>query len=429
MQQGAKCAAILVVLLGIGGSFTAGAAEVAVDSFDDGDVSDWKDFASAGSTMTHRVSGSRAQNGATSLKMMYSIAGGGYAGLEKLFATRPDWTAYRGLQVWMYGAGTNDEFTVQLYDAGGERWKVSFAVGWYGWKLVSLPFTAFGKTSWQSSSAVQNNVRDLAGVRGLALIPTARTGLGQLYLDAFSVTQSSTTSLPPPPAPAPAASTATVVPLYSFPTSPAWTQLIAAKAAHPSVPVLAVVNPSNGPGSGISAIYATGIKRLTTAGIKVIGYVWTSYAERPLAQVKADIDRWRVYYPEVTGMFFDEQAHKAGNEAYYIELSAYCRSKGFNFTIGNPGADSVPSYIGTVDMILIYESDGLPSMTRLEGWHSGYDKKNFGIIPYAVGSLDPTFVANARQRVGYIFIQNDDLPNPWDSLPSYFGTLLGLLAK
>ena len=35
-------------------------------------------------------------------------------------------------------------------------------------------------------------------------------------------------------------------------------------------------------------------------------------------------------------------------------------------------------------------------------------------------TLDATFVQNARQYVGYIYLQSDSLPNPWDSLPGYF---------
>jgi hypothetical protein len=36
-------------------------------------------------------------------------------------------------------------------------------------------------------------------------------------------------------------------------------------------------------------------------------------------------------------------------------------------------------------------------------------------------------VTDARKYVQYIYLQSDDLPNPWDSLPSYFGDLLAAL--
>jgi hypothetical protein len=52
-----------------------------------------------------------------------------------------------------------------------------------------------------------------------------------------------------------------------------------------------------------------------------------------------------------------------------------------------------------------------------------------GIIPYAVASLDQGYVAQAKQDVGYIYITDDDLPNPWDTLPGYFDALLAALAQ
>jgi hypothetical protein len=63
----------------------------------------------------------------------------------------------------------------------------------------------------------------------------------------------------------------------------------------------------------------------------------------------------------------------------------------------------------------------------MAGWHAKYPKTNFGIIPYKVSAMNASFVATARAYVGYIYLQSDDLPNPWDSLPSYFADLLAAL--
>jgi hypothetical protein len=41
--------------------------------------------------------------------------------------------------------------------------------------------------------------------------------------------------------------------------------------------------------------------------------------------------------------------------------------------------------------------------------------------------VSSTFVKQARQYVGYVYLQNDNVPNPWDSLPSYFASLLAAL--
>jgi hypothetical protein len=85
------------------------------------------------------------------------------------------------------------------------------------------------------------------------------------------------------------------------------------------------------------------------------------------------------------------------------------------------------SYVGTVDTILIYESSGLPTLTSLGGWHAQYDKQNFGIIPYGIPSLDAAFVASARLDVGFVYLTDGTLPNPWDSLSPYFDGLLAAL--
>jgi len=228
---------------------------------------------------------------------------------------------------------------------------------------------------------------------------------------------------------APAQKSGTIVPLYTYPTHASWNTIVQAKQAHPSVPVVAIVNSNNGPGSSQDPSYTTGIDKLVTAGILVIGYVYTSYAARPQATVKSDMDAWKSWYPKIGGIFFDEQSNTAGGESYYSSLSSYAKSKGMSFTVGNPGTDTVASYVGTVDAILIYESAGLPSIASLQGWHAQHDKKNFGIIPYAVAALDASFVASARQHVGYIYITDDTLPNPWDSLPAYFGALVTDLDK
>jgi hypothetical protein len=53
------------------------------------------------------------------------------------------------------------------------------------------------------------------------------------------------------------------------------------------VPVylLAVVNPANGPGTAALSDYMAGIAQLTGAGVKVVGYVHTSYGQRAAAEL------------------------------------------------------------------------------------------------------------------------------------------------
>jgi hypothetical protein len=226
-----------------------------------------------------------------------------------------------------------------------------------------------------------------------------------------------------PDAGTPPSATGTIVPLYTDPSDSSWTAIGVAKQAHPSVPVIAIVNPNNGPGSSRDASYSSGIGKLQVAGITVIGYVATGYTARGIAAVEADIDGWRSFYPTLQGIFFDEQSNQTGDEGFYGTVSQYAKSKGLSLTVGNPGTDTGPTYVGVVDVGLIYESLGLPSTNSLTGWHTSYPRSNFGIIPYGA-ALDHAFVQQAKAYVGYIYVTSDDLPNPWDTLTPYFADLL-----
>ena len=99
--------------------------------------------------------------------------------------------------------------------------------------------------------------------------------------------------------------------------------------------------PGQRPWRRVDPAYASGIARLNAAGIKVIGYVATGYAVNSPAAVKADIDRWRAFYPgQISGIFFDEQSNRAGDVPYYRDLSQYAKAQGLSFTVGNPGTDT-----------------------------------------------------------------------------------------
>jgi spherulation-specific family 4 protein len=221
--------------------------------------------------------------------------------------------------------------------------------------------------------------------------------------------------------------TGIIVPLYTYPTSSTWDEVINIKTDYPSVPIIAVINPADGPGSYQNSDLVSGIGNLHSAGITVLGYVNTHYGSRSSHSVKKDISTYISLY-NIDGIFFDEMSNTEGNEHYYQSLSNYAKSLGFTFTIGNPGADVPSSYIGTVDNIVIYEDSGLPNISDLEGWHASYDKTNFSIIAHSVDSLDKSFVSEASNYVGYMYITDNRMPNPYHSLPSYFDELASVLS-
>jgi hypothetical protein len=218
-----------------------------------------------------------------------------------------------------------------------------------------------------------------------------------------------------------------IVPLYIYPGA-AWDRLVQVKNNYPRVPMIAVINPNSGPGGDQNPDYVTGIQSLHRAGIKILGYVHTGYASRSREAVVADIGAYEQWY-ELDGIFFDEMSTSAGNEDYYAYLADYAKSAGFKFTIANPAASILPSYIGTVDMLVIYEDAGLPGALPLAGWHGDYARRNFALIAHSVQTIDESFVAGASEHVSYMYITDDVPPNPYDTLPGYFEQLVAVLSR
>jgi hypothetical protein len=227
-----------------------------------------------------------------------------------------------------------------------------------------------------------------------------------------------------------------IVPLYTYPqmwiSGNAWEQLANIAKGHPDSKIVAIINPNSGPGTLRNTDYATGIKMLKDAGITVVGYTYTQYGQRPISEIHIDIDKYQSFYSDedgVTGILFDEMSNHPGKESYYKSLSNYAKSKGAILTIGNPGTSTTESYIGTVDTITIYEGKGLPSIDLLNDrtFAGKYDKRNFNYVAYGVLSLDMAATKSTASYVGWSYVTNNNLPNPWDTLPSYLEQLISTL--
>jgi hypothetical protein len=327
------------------------------------------------------------------------------------------------------GTGNVDVNTLAVSDG-----TTSASSGAGGAPATTSPTTSANPTTTTSSTPTSTSTSTTAAdPTTTAADPTATpttTTAPPTATPATTPTTAPTTTATPTAAAASASTgpaTGTIIPLYTSPSDPSWAAVAAAKAAHPAVSVLAVVNPSNGPGGAAAPDYTAGISKLTAAGVKVIGYVHTSWGSRPASQLQTEMGQWKSWYPGVSGIFFDEMANKAGTESYYSGLTSYAKGQGFDFTIGNPGQDTSSGYVGTVDVILIYENSGVPAAASMGGWHSSYPRTNFGVIPYNVGSLDTSFIQMAKPYVGYIYMNSDNLPNPWDTVPSYLSDLVGAL--
>jgi len=182
--------------------------------------------------------------------------------------------------------------------------------------------------------------------------------------------------------------------------------------------MVAVINPSNGPGGSQNPEYVTGIRNLQNAGVTMLGYVYTNYGERSKSSVESEVSAYKRWY-NVNGIMIDEMSNTQGFESYYFALNGYVKSLGMTYTLGNPGIVVPTSFMGTLDCLVIYENSGLPLISGLQR-DRGHAPPNFAYISYGVPTLDTAFETASAAQVRWLYITDDGLPNPYDTLPSYF---------
>lgn len=222
------------------------------------------------------------------------------------------------------------------------------------------------------------------------------------------------------PSPATAAPQAIAVPAYFYPVfpDPLWTQM---EDAAPVVS-FAVMNPASGPGFVPDSNYVSQVAATRAAGVRILGYVTSSYATRDPLVIEAEIDKYYSWY-QVDGIFIDEADNNCASAAYYAGLSAYTKSKGgIGLTVINPGTVAPECFATSADVILNFEGSysQYQSWAPL-GWEAGYDPSRFWHLVYATAEADmPAAVLLSQARgAGYVYVTPDLLvPNPWDSLPS-----------
>jgi spherulation-specific family 4 protein len=223
-----------------------------------------------------------------------------------------------------------------------------------------------------------------------------------------------------------------LVPAYFDPaTSSAWTAL---NQAAQRVPLIAIMNPNNGPSTATNAAYTQALSALHNAGGQVLGYVHSSYTARPIADVAADVDRYNSFY-SIDGIFIDEMTNDSdpAHLEYYQQLYRYIKSKSASYLVmGNPGFNTPEIYLTTplADALVTFESNvGYPQYVP-DAWTQTKPATAFSHLCYAVSA--PATMTNYIQlavgrNVGYIYVTDDVANNPWDTLPTYWSSEVSLV--
>jgi hypothetical protein len=225
------------------------------------------------------------------------------------------------------------------------------------------------------------------------------------------------------------------VPAY-FSTLSIWKTAVADSPWNSKVSRIIILNPNSGPGTAADPNNVTLVTTVHNAGGKVYGYVPTGYGADPIATVEAEIQNYITWYG-VDGIFLDEASSNSNQIApYYQPLANFITSKiSGGGVMLNPGLYPDASYAAIVVpstsslQIVVFEHDytTFTGVTAVPpGWSMNYPASMFVDIVYATPSAN---VANAlslakQRNVGTVYITDQDLPNPYTTLPSYWSTLV-----
>jgi Spherulation-specific family 4 len=215
------------------------------------------------------------------------------------------------------------------------------------------------------------------------------------------------------------------IPAY-FDPGALWTKAGAAAGVE-----IKVMNPDSGVGRAFDPGYLGAVQASQAAGVLVIGYVYTSYGARSAADILTEIATYMAWYG-VDGIFLDEVSSDARLVLYYRQFAdAVHREQ--SLVVLNPGTYPAEDYMHIADVVLTFEGgfDAYRAL-RVPAWVWNHDPSKFWHLIYGVSSSSrmKTVLRWAQSNnVGYMYVTNDRLNNPWDTLPSYFAAELGELAK
>lgn len=235
------------------------------------------------------------------------------------------------------------------------------------------------------------------------------------------------------------------VPAYIHPgVDPrAWSRLI---NSAPGTVGIGIANVVNGPDYLPFTEWASAIQGARSAGIRMIGYVDTGYlgttgqrtrlgsaaVEDWIGQIEQDVNAWYAFYgTDLGGIFFDQAQNACGptsdSSAWvdrYRELSDYVkRIRPDSLTVGNPGTAVPACYENTADVLVTFEgsyaSYTAESYTPLL-WDPVDPKKIWHVV-YGASSqsqMEEAIALSKSRNAGYVFVTDDVLANPYDTLPA-----------
>jgi hypothetical protein len=197
-----------------------------------------------------------------------------------------------------------------------------------------------------------------------------------------------------------------------------------------------LINPINGPGEAPQDDFSILAATASARGAKVFGYVSTQYSGRDPALVKEDINRYANWYPSLDGIFLDEVSVFCSVLGYYTDIdryiSSFVNSKGARFTtVLNNGGYPGECYMSAGDIIVREEKFSVYRNAVPPSWTFNYSPERFWHIVWQAtqAQMSTAIDISRRRNAGFVYVTNDTLPNPYDTLPTYWNAEMTKLSE
>ncbi len=186
---------------------------------------------------------------------------------------------------------------------------------------------------------------------------------------------------------------------------------------------LVVVNPASGPGTSVDPQYEDAIEPLRAKGVRLFGYVDSNYGKHSADHIVAQAREWiTLYHP--TGIFVDQTSVDAKAVPYITEIANRLHALGLQVTI-NPGQPEIDHrLLDKVDHIINFEGPlSTYRTTKFPDWvHNAPDGLLWHLVYDVESEADMADVIQRARDDGAsaVFVTDGRMPNPWDTLPSYW---------
>jgi hypothetical protein len=169
--------------------------------------------------------------------------------------------------------------------------------------------------------------------------------------------------------------------------------------------------------------YSNVVDRAKRKGIKIIGYVDTNYGGCDIERIEQEISFYKNWY-KVDGIFLDQVSCEISKTNYYREIQGFIKSRPGLLTVLNPGTFPDESLMNIGDIICVYDGSANDYIIRnIPEWIFNYPPSRFWHIIYAATTVEEmrrVLKKSYTLNAGHIYITDENTPNPFCSLPSYW---------